>query len=78
MTGRGEGYCTLALPESGQAPYGYAGLQATPVRLDAPSNQPVLGPRFTYWLPPTMKPRWAFGRRRGRGGGRGRGRWSAR
>jgi len=30
VTGRGEGNCTLAQPESGEVPYGYAGLQAAP------------------------------------------------
>ncbi|MGM0401560.1 MAG: DUF5320 domain-containing protein [Chloroflexota bacterium] len=34
MTGRGEGYCAIVLPSSrrGGTPYGYAGLQGTPVR----------------------------------------------
>ncbi|MFP3897441.1 MAG: DUF5320 domain-containing protein [Anaerolineales bacterium] len=34
MTGRGEGYCAMVLrsPECGETPYGYAGLQGTPVR----------------------------------------------
>ncbi|MEA3340841.1 MAG: DUF5320 domain-containing protein, partial [Chloroflexota bacterium] len=27
MTGRGEGYCAVKLPQSGQAVDGYAGLQ---------------------------------------------------
>lgn len=78
MTGRGEGYCALAIPESGQAPYGYAGLQGTPVRLGAPSTRPVLGTRFARWLRPAIQRGRAFGRGRGRGAGRGRGRWFAR
>jgi hypothetical protein len=78
MTGRGEGYCALVLPESGQAPYGYAGLQGTPVRLGAPGTRPMLGTRFTYWLRPAVRRGRAFGRGRGRGAGRGRGRWFAR
>jgi len=68
MTGRGEGYCVLPFPESEQAPYGYAGLQGTPVR----------GVRFARWPRPATWLGRAFGRRRGRGagrGGRGRGRW---
>jgi len=64
MTGRGEGYCAMVLPESGQAPYGYAGLQGAPVR----------GARFARWPRPAMQRGRAFGRGRGRGAGRGRGR----
>ncbi len=64
MTGRGEGYCAMTLPESGQSPYGYAGLQGMPVR----------GSRFARWPRPAMRRGRAFGRGRGRGaGGRGRG-----
>ena len=59
MTGRGEGYCAVKLPEPGEATQGYAGLQGTPVRL---------GARLTRWLRPTRR----VGR--GRGAGRGRGR----
>jgi len=35
MTGRGEGYCAIRLPNpgSGQVPYGYAGRDGVPVRL---------------------------------------------
>lgn len=35
MTGRGEGYCAIRLPnpESGRVPYGYAGRAGVPVRL---------------------------------------------
>jgi hypothetical protein len=35
MSGRGEGYCAVRLPNpgSGQAPYGYAGRAGVPVRL---------------------------------------------
>ncbi len=34
LTGRGEGYCALRLPDApGQAAQGYAGLQGTPVRV---------------------------------------------
>jgi hypothetical protein len=71
MTGRGEGYCALVIPESGQAPYGYAGLQGTPVRLGAPGTRPALGAR---WLWPAA----GCGRVRGRGGRRGRGQRFAR
>jgi len=78
MTGRGEGYCALSLPPSGQAPYGYAGLQGTPVRLGTPAARPALGGRFTRWLRPATRLGRASGRGRGRGAGRGRGRGSAR
>ena len=40
MAGRGEGYCAIKLPESDQAPEGYAGVQGTPVRLDTPAALP--------------------------------------
>jgi hypothetical protein len=35
MSGRGEGYCAVRLPNpgSGQVPYGYAGRAGVPVRL---------------------------------------------
>lgn len=70
MTGRGEGYCALAIPDSGQAPYGYAGAQGTPVRLGPPATRSALGTRLVRW-------RWMVGRSgrgRGRGARRGRGR----
>jgi hypothetical protein len=63
MTGRGEGYCAIKLPEPGEVPWGYAGLQGMPVRL---------GARFARRLLPT---RWVG---RGRVAGRGRGRRSRR
>jgi len=73
MTGRGEGYCALVIPESGQAPYGYAGLQGASVRLEAPATRPALGARFARW----GQRRRGFGHRRGRGARRGRGQRSA-
>ncbi|MBL7063126.1 MAG: DUF5320 domain-containing protein [Anaerolineae bacterium] len=78
MTGRGEGHCALVLPESGQSPYGYAGLQGTPVRLGAPAARPALRTRFARWPRPAMQRGRAFGRGRGHGAGRGRGRRFAR
>jgi hypothetical protein len=74
MTGRGEGYCAVEMPESGDTPYGYAGLQGTPVRLRPPVTRPALGARFARWLRPATRLGRAFGRGRGRGAGRGRGR----
>lgn len=49
MTGRGEGHCALVLPSSkeGGMTYGYAGLQGTPVRLEASRALPALWRRFT-------------------------------
>ena len=34
LSGGGRGFCTIALPplETGEAPYGYAGLQGMPIR----------------------------------------------
>jgi hypothetical protein len=73
MTGRGEGYCALSVPESAQAPYGYAGLQGAPVRPGSPAARPTLGPRLARW--PRSAALWGrgFGRGRGRGGCGGRG-----
>ena len=69
MTGRGEGYCAIEIPRPGETARGYAGVQGTPVRLDA---------GFGRWLGPMMWPGGAFRRGRGRGAGRGRGRRSRR
>ena len=42
MTGGGRGYCAIVLPppDAGQAPYGFAGLQGTPVQLSDPAVAP--------------------------------------
>jgi len=74
MTGRGEGHCAIVLPESGQAPYGYAGLQGRPVGMSVPAARPALGARFPRWSFPVSWPWPAFRRPRGRGAGRRRGR----
>ncbi len=66
FTGGGRGYCAMSMPRvPGVRPFGYAGLQGTPI-----------GPA-ARWAP---APQWrglGGGRRRAlRGrGGRGRGRW---
>ena len=70
MTGRGEGYCALTIPDAGQAPRGYAGLQGTPVRLGVSTTQPVPAPRFAGQLRPALRRGRGFGRGRGRGRGR--------
>ena len=62
MTGRGEGYCAIRIPRPGEVPWGYAGLQGTPVRL---------GARFAGWLRPARRLGGAFRRGRGRGAGGG-------
>jgi hypothetical protein len=76
LTGRGRGYCAQVLPSpgTGKAPYGYAGVRGTPVRLRAPATPLALGRRFARWLRPATRLGRAFGRGRGRGAGRGRGR----
>jgi hypothetical protein len=79
MTGRGEGHCALVLPPPGskEAPYGYAGLQGTPVRLGTPAGLAGLGARFPCrWPYLVMRRGLAF--RHGRGHGAWRGRWFAR
>jgi hypothetical protein len=65
MTGRGEGYCAIELPQLGATTQGYAGIQGRPVRLNR-------------WLGPVTRLGGAFRRGRGRGAARGRGRRSRR
>jgi hypothetical protein len=74
MTGRGEGYCAVRIPESGEPPYGYAGQQGTPVHFRTPAARPILWTRFARWLRPATRSRTTFTRGRGRGRGVGRGR----
>jgi hypothetical protein len=77
LTGRGEGYCAVKLPdEAGQTADGYAGLRGTPVQIGALAVRPTLRGRFACRLR-SMWPGRALGRGRGAGGGRGRrfGRW---
>lgn len=68
MTGRGEGYCVLELPEADRPARGLAGLEGAPVRREPPAAEPVQSPPATMW------PRSVFGRGRGWGARRGRGR----
>jgi hypothetical protein len=68
MTGRGEGYCVLELPEPGRPVRGYAGLQGVPVNLEA------LAARTDQWPSAAVWQARAFGRVGYRGSGRGRGR----
>jgi len=72
MTGRGEGYCAVEVPESGEVPVGYAGLQGTPVRSEVSAARSALGARLARWVRPATWFGGTFGR--GRGAGRGRGR----
>lgn len=75
LTGRGEGYCAVRLPdEPGQPAYGYAGLQGTPVQMGSPAARPTFGARLARWLRP-MWPGRALGRGHGAGRGHRRGRW---
>jgi hypothetical protein len=74
MTGRAEGHCAIVLPESGQEPYGYAGLQGDPVRPGMLPTRSALGARLVRWLRPAAWLVRGFQRGRGRGAGRGRGR----
>lgn len=67
MTGRGEGYCVLELPEPDRPVRGYGGLQSAPVRLEAPAAWPA------RWPPTAMWRGLAFGRGRGWAVRRGRG-----
>ena len=64
MTGRGEGYCVLEIPDSGQAPRGYVGLQGTPVHLEAQATALMPTRRLVGRVRPTR--RCGRGRRRGR------------
>jgi hypothetical protein len=74
MTGRGEGYCAVKIPESGDVPYGYAGQEGTPVRLRTPASRPPLWTRFACWLRLATQSGSTLTRGRGRGRGAGRGR----
>jgi hypothetical protein len=53
MTGRGEGYCAIALPSPGtaRAPYGYAGLAGVPVGL---ALSPAEGMGYPYGRSPAF------------------------
>ncbi len=81
MTGRGEGYCVLELPEPGRLARGYAGLTGYG-RYRPPYTVPA-SPTYAYSF---GRPRWGLGRGfwgrgrclgwgRGWGPGRGRGWW---
>lgn len=78
MTGRGEGYCVIRLPERGQPAYGYAGRQGKPVRLGMLPTEPEFGSRFTRWLSPATQRGRALRYGRGRRACRGRAQQHAR
>jgi hypothetical protein len=70
LTGRGEGYCALVLPEDGQAPFGYAGLQGRPGRMDqatAPTGAGGLVPHRSMNLFRRLGRAYRRGRRAVRG-----------
>ena len=85
MTGRGEGYCAIALPSPGTArapfdyaqgrPYGYAGLVGVPVGMNYPYGRPPaygpVSPVAAAPYAPFGRPRWGMRFVRGRGRGRG-------
>jgi len=77
MTGRGEGYCAVRLPDRpGEPAYGYAGLQGRPVGFEMSlASNARFPPR---WPRPVTGRGLAFRRGRGRGAWRGRGRRFAR
>ncbi|MFW6115899.1 MAG: DUF5320 domain-containing protein [Chloroflexota bacterium] len=64
MTGRGEGYCALRLPEPGQPGYGYVGLRGIPVELRMPRPRPVraAGVRGLHVTSPSGPPNVRRGR----------------
>jgi hypothetical protein len=72
MTGRGEGYCVMRLPEPGQQADGYVGLQGTPMRLEMPPTGLGPGTRPALRFSPSARQGRAFRRGRGRGVRRGR------
>jgi hypothetical protein len=80
MTGRGEGYCILELPEPDRPARGYAGLEGAPVHMEsAPVHMKgvrvaALAARPARWPPTAARRAPSFRRRRGWAGGRGRGR----
>lgn len=67
MTGRGEGYCAIRLPEGGQPAFGHAGLQGFPVFM-WPAMEPAAHSRYlmAYRSPPVLwrrtSRRWFRGR----------------
>jgi hypothetical protein len=74
MSGRGEGYCVLELPELDRPARGYLGLAGTPVCLPPLAPWLALARYLAPWLFPAMALGWAFRRGRGRGVRRGPGR----
>jgi hypothetical protein len=73
MTGRGEGYCVLELPEPGwpegyrRPARGYAGLEGVPVHLEALAAWPARLPRTAVWRGPAIARGRGWAPRRGRG-----------
>jgi len=72
LTGRGEGYCAVQLPDptTGQTAVGFRGLSGTPVRLnDRVALRTLVRPRQLFGLYPWRGSgrgrRWSAGRRRG-------------
>jgi hypothetical protein len=79
MTGRGEGYCILELPEPDRPARGYAGLEGTRVHLgNAPARLGAQTAWLARWPPRAARRPLAFGRRRGWAARRVRRSWSPR
>jgi hypothetical protein len=74
MTGRGEGYCAIRLPdEPGRPAYGYAGLEGKPVGAGMSEALPARRmPPYRRWPRPVMRPGLTAGRGPGRSARRGR------
>jgi len=68
MTGRGEGYCVLELPEPGQLARGYAGLEGMAVRLEAPAALPARWLPTAVWRGSALRCGRGWAARRGRCG----------
>jgi hypothetical protein len=66
MTGRGEGYCAVQIPEPGQQGQGYVGLQGSPVRVTGPAAPPCEPSPRAMWRWPVLRGAQPFGGRRGR------------
>jgi hypothetical protein len=63
MTGRGEGYCVMVLPDPGskEAPHGFAGVSGRPIAM---ARRPILRARRNGWTVnrrPHLRP-WFAGR----------------
>lgn len=63
MSGRGEGYCVVQLPEADQPPRGFAGLGGWPIGDAEPVTPWAPSPPRRPWWPATRRPGLRRGRR---------------